>query len=388
MLLAVATGVAVASNYYVQPLLADIRQTFHVSSAAAGLIVTASQVGYVAGLVLLLPLGDLLERRRLVVAMSCVTAVAFVGAALSPTLGALYAAAAIIGASSVVAQILVSFSASLAADDERGRVVGTVMSGLLIGILLARTVAGYLGALVGWRGVYFVGAGIVLALAAVLWKALPSFREDLDLTYAGVLRSVGRIFVEQPVLRLRSLYGGLSFGAFSVLWTSLAFLLAGSPYHYGTGVIGLFGLVGVAGAVMASVAGRLADRGHKVALTFGTSAAMAVAYVLLWVGADQVLVVIGAIFLLDIGCQGLHITNQSEIFKLLPGARSRVNSGYMTSYFVGGTLGSIGSALCYGAYGWPGVCTLGIAFGGSAFVLACVEQLRVGRRRAPAAASA
>lgn len=381
VLLAVATGIAVASNYYVQPLLADIRDTFHVSSGAAGLVVTASQVGYVLGLMLLLPLGDLLERRRLVVVMSLVTAVCFVGAGLAPGIGLLYAVVAVIGLSSVVAQILVSFAASLAPDDERGRVVGTVMSGLLIGILLARTVSGYLGALVGWRGVYFVAAGVVLVLAAVLWRALPAYREPLRLTYGGVLRSVVHIFASQPVLRLRSLYGALSFGAFSVLWTSLAFLLSASPYHYGSGVIGLFGLVGVAGAVMASVAGRLGDRGDKVALTFATSAAMTVAFVMLWVGSGELAVVIAAIFILDVGCQGLHVTNQSEIFRLLPGARSRVNSGYMTCYFTGGVLGSVGSALSYEQFGWQGVCALGVAFGGGALLVACVEQVVLAVRR-------
>ncbi len=379
ILLAVATGVAVASNYYVQPLLPDIRQTFGSGVGATALIVTAAQIGYLAGLLFILPLGDLLERRRLVVVLSLVTALALVGAGLAPSLGLLYVAALVIGASSAVGQILVAFAASLASDAERGTVVGTVMSGLFIGILLARTAAGFLGAAVGWRGVYYVAGGVALLLAAVLRRKLPRYRESLKLSYPRVLASVASIFREQPVLRRRSLYGALSFAAFSALWTSLAFLLAGSPYHYGSATIGLFGLVGVAGAVMASVAGRLADRGLQLATTLATSAAIVVSFVLLWVGQDQLLVLLGAIVLLDLGCQGLHITNQSEIYRLLPHARSRVNAGYMTSYFLGGTFGSVGSALCYEFFGWDAVCALGASFGAVALALATGER-RFGRR--------
>jgi len=383
LLLAVATGVAVASNYYVQPLLPTIRHTFGAGAGAAGLIVTAAQIGYAAGLLFLLPLGDLLERRRLVVTMSLVTALGLVGAAIVPSLDLLYVAAVLIGAGSVVGQILVAFGASLASDDERGKVVGTVMSGLFIGILLARTAAGFLGALLGWRAVYYVAGGLALVLAAVLRKALPRYRENLNISYPRVLVSVFAIFREQPILRRRSLYGALSFAAFSALWTSLAFLLAGSPYRYGSGTIGLFGLVGVAGAVMATVAGRLADRGLQAVMTIATSSAILVSFVLLWVGQNQLGVLLIAIVLLDLGCQGLHITNQSEIYQLLPQARSRVNAGYMTSYFIGGTIGSVGSALCYEAFGWHAVCGLGAGFGAVALGLATGER-RFGRRLAAA----
>lgn len=383
LLLTVATGVAVASSYYIQPLLPEVRQTFHVGSGAAGLIVTVGQIAYAAGLVFLLPLGDLVERRRLVVGLSALTVLGLVGMAVSPAIGALYVAVAVVGSTSVVAQILVAFAASLAGDTERGRVVGTIMSGLLIGILLARTVAGYLAALLGWRGVFYVAAGLVAVQAAVLWRSLPRYRGSVDLAYGKVLASVARIFAEQPVLRRRAVYGALSFGAFSVLWTSLAFLLAGAPYHYGSVLIGLFGLIGATGAAMALVAGRLADRGLQAAVTLASSVATAVAFGLLWLGAHDLAVLVVAIVLLDLGCQGLHITNQSEIYRLLPNARSRVNAAYMTSYFFGGTLGSVGSALCYATYGWGGVCVLGAAFGVVALGLATGER-RFERRRAAA----
>ncbi|HXY44986.1 MAG TPA: MFS transporter, partial [Acidimicrobiales bacterium] len=271
VLMAVSTGVSVATNYYAQPLLAAIGRSFHLAGGEAGLIVTASQVGYVAGLLLLVPLGDLLERRNLVVVMALVAAGGLVGAALAPNFALLFLFAVLVGASSVVAQILVAFAATLALEQERGKVVGSVMSGLLLGVLLARTVAGYIAAASSWRVVYVCAAGLMAVLAAVLWRSLPRYRAGLDLSYPKVLASVVAIFRREPVLRRRALYGALSFAVFSVLWTSLAFLLSGAPYRYGAGTIGLFGLAGAAGVVMASVAGRFADAGKQQAMTVATA---------------------------------------------------------------------------------------------------------------------
>ncbi|MHB8246314.1 MAG: MFS transporter [Acidimicrobiales bacterium] len=381
--LAIATGVAVSNNYFAQPLLASMRATFHTSPAAAGLIVTASQVGYVAGLMFLVPLGDLLERRRLVIVMSLLCGVGLLGFAAAPGLGFVFAAAIVIGATSVVAQLLVAFAASLASDRERGRVVGSVMSGLLIGVLLARTVAGYIAEVSSWRVVYMVAAALMVLLALVLSRQLPTYRESHDLSYPGLLRSVLTLFLTEPTLRRRSLYGLLSFGAFSVLWTSLAFLLSARPYDYATGTIGLFGLAGAAGAAMAFTAGRLADRGHQALVTMLTALSMLVGFVLMWLGPDVLGVLITGIVLLDLGCQGVHISNQSEIYRLAPGARSRVNSAYMTCYFVGGTLGSVGSALCYASFGWSAVCGLGATFGGLAWLMSLTERRFQRRLAAP-----
>jgi predicted MFS family arabinose efflux permease len=289
----------------------------------------------------------------------------------------LFTFAALVGVNSVVAQLLVAYAATLAADTERGKVVGTVMSGLLLGILLARTVAGYIAAASSWRVVYVCAAGLMAVLAVVLWRSLPRYRAELDLSYPKVLASVVAIFRHEPVLRRRSIYGGLSFAAFSILWTSLAFLLSAPPYRYGAGTIGLFGLAGVAGALMASVAGRFADAGRQQALTVFTALAMTLAFVLLLLDPHQLFVLIGGIVLLDLGCQGIHITNQSEIYAIAGEARNRVNSAYMTCYFTGGTLGSIGSALIYSRFGWDGVA----AFGASVAGLALVFSLGDGRFR-------
>ncbi|HEV7212410.1 MAG TPA: MFS transporter [Blastococcus sp.] len=372
--MAVATGVAVANTYYAQPLLHAIGAEFGIGPAASGLIVTVAQVGYAIGLVFLLPAGDLVERRRLITLTCLVTAVALAGAALAPTPPALFGAMAVVGLTSIVAQILVPFAASLATDEDRGSVVGTVMSGLLLGVLLARTVAGYISELWGWRTVYWFAAGLMLLTSAVLRRELPRYREQTGLTYPRLLASVVTILREEPVLRWRAVYGALSFGTFSVLWTSLAFLLGGPGYHMSEGTIGLFGLVGAAGAGMASLAGRITDRGGARLLTGATSACLLLSWIAIWLGAHSLAALLVGIVLLDVGAQGLHITNQSEIYRLRPDARSRINAAYMTSYFVGGAVGSAGSAVAFGAFGWTGVSVWGAAFAAAAAVIWTVRS--------------
>jgi predicted MFS family arabinose efflux permease len=383
LVMAVATGVAVANSYYAQPLLHTIGAAFGIGPATSGLLVTAAQLGYALGLVFLLPAGDLAERRALITVTCLVTAVALAGAALAPTPAALFAAVAVVGLTSVVAQILVPFAAGLATDAERGSVVGTVMSGLLLGMLLARTVAGYLAELGGWRSVYWVAAALMLLTAAVLHRELPCYRERPGLGYPRILASVATILRQEPVLRWRAVYGALSFGTFSVLWTSLAFLLAGPGYRMGDGTIGLFGLVGAAGAVMASLAGRLTDRGGARLLTGATSACLLVSWLGIWLGAHSLAALIAGILLLDIGAQGLHITNQSEIYRLRPDARSRINAAYMTSYFIGGAVASAASAGVYQTAGWTGVSLLGAAFAAAACLM-WAGQSRLRRSLAPA----
>jgi predicted MFS family arabinose efflux permease len=363
VLFAIATGQAVASNYLAQPLLDTLRGEFGVSSAVAGLMVTVSQVGYASGLVLLLPLGDLLDRRRLITTLAAVTAAGLAAAALAPSAGLFAAAVGLVGLTSVMAQILVPFAATLAPEAERGRVVGTVMSGLLLGILLARTASGLVAATAGWRVVYGVAAALMLAQTVVLYRVLPTYRERVALTYPRLLASVLAIARAEPELRRCAVHGVCSFAAFSALWTTLAFLLAGPRYGLGEGVIGLFGLVGVAGALTASVVGRFADRGWTYWLTGVTSMLLVAGYALLWLGATSLAALLVGILVLDVGCQGLHITNQTDIYRLRPEARSRVNAFYMTSCFVGAALGSATAAFVYSAFGWSGVCVLGAGFG-------------------------
>jgi predicted MFS family arabinose efflux permease len=361
VLLAVACGTAVANNYYAQPLLHTIGASFGVPGSTAGLLVTAAQVGYAAGLAFLVPLGDVLERRRLITRMMVVTSAALAAAAAAPDIAALGSALAIVGVTTVAAQIIVPMTASLADEQQRGRAVGTVMSGLMIGVLTARVVSGLLAATVGWRPVYIAAAGIMLLLAAVLRRMLPAVQPSGSSSYPALLRSVLTLVRAEPVLRLRMVLGAVSMGSFSILWTSAAFLLSGPPYRYGSAVIGLFSLAGLAGAIAAPHVGRLADRGHGRLGTLATIVIMLAGWGLLALGAHWLAALIPGIVLLDLGAQALHINNQSDIYALRAEVHSRLNTAYMVAYFTGGAVMSAAASLVFGAAGWGGVCVLGAA---------------------------
>ncbi|HUY86827.1 MAG TPA: MFS transporter [Acidimicrobiales bacterium] len=382
MLFAMATALSVANLYYIQPLLRSVEQTFHVGSVSTGLVVTYTQIGYVCGLVLLVPLGDLLDRRKLIVSLLAVGFAGLILAGLSESLTWLSATVAVVGMSSVVAQILVPFAATLASEAERGKVVGTVMSGLLVGILLARTFSGLVAGVAGWRSIYFVAAALMVLLGLVLWRKLPSAEPAEKVRYSKLLRSVLEIFLTEPVLRLRSAYGAASFAMFSILWTSLAFLLAGPDYRFSNSVIGLFGLAGAGGAVAASFAGRSVDSGRETGATMVSIVSATVGFGLLFAARQHLWAVIAGIVILDIGCQGLHVTNQAIIYRIRPEARSRITTAYMVTFFVGGTIGSAASAAIYGAYGWAGVCILGTSVGFLtllAWLTGQVQTIRSGR---------
>jgi predicted MFS family arabinose efflux permease len=381
LLLALACGAAAANLYYAQPLLPTLAGAFGVSTATAGLLITISQLGYVVGLALVVPLGDLHERRRLITLAMLVSAAGMAVAAAAPAFSVFGAAIAVVGVSSVVAQIIVAMSSSLSAEHERGSVVGTVMSGLLIGILLARTVSGLIAAALGWRVVFWFAAALMVALAATLRRVLPRIPPTAELGYGGLLRSVIGLIREEPVLRQRMLVGALDFGCFSVLWTSLAFLLSGAPYHYGNAVIGLFGLVGVAGALAASAAGRLADRGHNRGATTASILVMLASWGIMALGSRSMIALIVGIALLDLGVQGLHISNQSAIYSLRSEARSRLTTAYMVAYFLGGAALSAITAALYGSAGWGGVCILGAVTALLALAVWAVTEVPRGRAR-------
>ena len=379
LLFAVAIGLSVANNYLAQPLLAALRSELHASTQVAGLIVTAAQVGYALGLLLLLPLGDLLERRRLVTGLALVTVAFLVVAAVAPSIWVLLVAVALVGFTSALAQVLVAFAAGLAKPAQRGSVIGTVMTGLFLGVLLARTASGAIAELGGWRSVYATAAGLMFCLAVLLWWKVPRYKEDTDLSYPGLLKSVLQVAALEPALRWRALYGLLSFASFVSLWTTLAFLLAGPGYRYNEGIIGLFGLIGAAGALMASVAGRLNDRGWTKRLSGLMPALMAAGFVFLWFGRTWLWAVIVGIILVDIASRAIQITNQTVIYSLRPEARSRINSFYMTSCFVGTTLGSLTAALVYAAFGWDAVCILGGCLAAAIVPLWAIELARTRR---------
>jgi predicted MFS family arabinose efflux permease len=334
LLFAVACGLSVANLYYAQPLLDTIAKSFGTNSGTAGLVVTLAQIGYAIGLALLVPVGDLVSRRRLVPIVLVINAGALVVSAVAPDIGVLIAVASIVGAGSVMAQVLVPMAASLASDERRGQVVGTVMSGLLLGILLARTVSGVVAEVSSWRVVYAMAAILMVTLAVVLGRLLPEEKGRPRIGYGSLLRTTGKLLFTEPILRRRAWFGALGFACFSVFWTTMAFLLSGAPYHYGDLTIGLFGLVGAGGALCATFAGRWADRRSTKASTLAFTTCIGISFVPLWYGRHDLGMLIVGILVLDIGVQGLQVTNQSMIYQLGHSVRSRVTSAYMVCYFV------------------------------------------------------
>ncbi|BCT20304.1 TPA: MFS transporter [Enterobacter asburiae] len=359
LLMSVATGLAVASNYYAQPLLDTIARAFNLSASSAGFIVTAAQLGYAAGLLFLVPLGDMFERRMLIVSMTLLAAGGMLITASSQSLTMMIIGTALTGLFSVVAQILVPLAATLASPEKRGKVVGTIMSGLLLGILLARTVAGLLASLGGWRTVYWVASVLMVIMALALWRGLPKVKQENHLNYPQLLASVFSLFTQDKLLRTRALLGCFTFANFSILWTSMAFLLAAPPFNYSEGVIGLFGLAGAAGALGARPAGGLADKGKSHLTTSAGLVLLLLSWAAIWYGHISVLALIVGILVLDLTVQGVHITNQTVIYRVKPEARNRLTAGYMTSYFIGGAAGSLISASAWQHAGWSGVCAIG-----------------------------
>ncbi|MGI4738511.1 MAG: MFS transporter [Janthinobacterium lividum] len=361
-LMALTCGLVVANIYYNQPLLAAIGRTFGIPDSQATLAATATQVGYTLGMLLVVPLGDMLERKRLILWMLVGAALCLGGAALAPTFALLTVVSVLIGICSAVPQLLLPMAAHLAPEADRGRIVGRIMSGLLIGILLSRTVSGYVGAHLGWRTVFGGAAGIMVALGALLAWRLPQDRPHFTGTYASLMKSLATLVHELPPLRRSALVGASVFAAFSVFWTTLVFYLESPAYNYGSEVAGFFGLVGAMGALAAPLAGSLADkRGPRYAITAGLVLAL-VSYLVLGVGGGWLIGLVLGVILLDVGVQSAHISNQTLVFSLRPEARSRLNTVYMTGYFTGGSIGSVVGGLAWTHFGWSGVCAVGGAF--------------------------
>lgn len=362
LLFAVACGLAVSNIYYAQPLLDAMATEFGISHAYIGMVVTVTQICYALGLLLLVPLGDLVNRRRLIALqmLLSVAALIVVGMSLTPIL--LLIGMAAVGLLAVVTQTLVAFASTLAAPPERGRVVGLVTSGVVIGILLARTVAGILADLAGWRTVYLVSAALTLLMACALFRVLPNDdKARTSLSYPQLLRSVLMLFVQEPLLRIRAVLALLIFTAFSVLWTSLVLPLSAPPLSLSHSSIGSFGLAGVAGALAAARAGRLADRGLGQKTTGFALTLLLVSWAFIGMAEYALPALVAGILLLDLAVQAVHVTNQSMIFNIRPEARSRLTGGYMIFYSIGSATGSIASTAVYAQAGWSGVCMLGAA---------------------------
>ena len=359
-MLATASGVAVANIYYNQPMLADIGREFHATARHAGLVATLTQVGYAAGMPAFIPLGDFVDRRRLVVMLFGAVACGLVAAALATSLTSLIVASFLIGATTVIAQIIIPLATELAPPAEQGRTIGAILTGVLLGILLARTLSGFVAEHFGWRAMFWVAAAGAVAFGAMLHFRLPSLHPHAALTYSELMRSMWQLVRGIPKLRQVSLVAGLFFASFTAFWTTLVFFLQTPPYHYGAQAAGLFGLVGATGAAVAGISGRLADtRGPRFVISIALAIVLA-AYAVFWSLGVYLWGLVLGVVLLDVGVQSAQVANQTRVLGLKPEARNRVNTVYMICYFSGGSLGSALGTWAWSHWQWPGLCATGI----------------------------
>jgi len=359
-LLAIAGGILVANLYYNQPLLSEIAKTFNVTSQKAGLISTFTQLGYALGIFLLVPLGDIKEKRKLILILTLLVIIALVGVATAQNLTWIYIASFAVGLTSVSPQIITPLAAQLAKPEERGKVVGTVVSGLLFGILLARTVSGYIGYIAGWRFMFVFAAILMCLLDIILYFKLPFTASNENLSYKELIKSVIKIARKYRTLRYVSISGSMLFGAFSLFWTTLTFFLENSPYYMHSNQIGLFGLLGAVGALGAPIIGRLNDKKNPKIVAVLCSGIGIVSYLIFYFFGRNIFGLILGVILLDLGIQGAQVSNQTRIYSLNSGERSRINTIFVVSNFIGAAVGSSLGSLAWNLYNWSGVCVVGL----------------------------
>jgi len=368
LLLAAGAGFSVAALYYAQPMLGTLAEQFQASSAAIGLVPTLTQLGYAAGILLLAPLGDRFDRKAIILWKAAALVLALAMAAAAPHLAVLYLASALIGLSASLAQDLVPAAASLAPEAQRGKTVGTVMTGLLLGILLSRVVSGALAQQLGWRLVFAAASVSIVLLALALWRRLPSFKPTSSLSYGALLGSLLTLWRQYPALRRAALAQGLLSVGFSAFWSTLALMLHQPPLNLGSAVAGAFGLAGAAGALIAPVAGAVADkRGPEIVTRLG-AALVLLAFAAMALVPQNLIVIAVATLVFDLGFQASLIAHQTIVYGIAPEARSRLNAVLIGAMFIGMSAGSWLGGLAMGQGGWRGVCLL--AMGAAAAALA------------------
>ncbi len=382
-LFAIASGLSVANVYYAQPLLDALARDFGISHAAVGGVITATQLGCALALLFLVPLGDRVDRRRLMAMQMLALTFALVAVGMAQSTLALLAGMLAVGLlGTAMTQGLIAYAASAAAPHEQGRVVGTAQGGVFIGLLLARVFAGGVSDLAGWRGVYFCAALLMLGIAIPLWRRLPILPPaSRTLSYPRLLASMLTLLRQEKVLQVRGMLALLMFAAFNIFWSALVLPLSAPPYNFSHTLIGAFGLAGVVGALAAARAGQWADRGYARR----TSGLALMLLLLAWWPLSLMEVSLWAlvmgIVLLDLGGQALHVTNQSLIFRTRPDAHSRLVGLYMMFYAVGSGLGAISTTVTYARFGWQGVCTLGASVSLLALVFWWVTQRQFAETR-------
>ncbi len=358
-IMTITTSLVVANIYYNQPLLEDIARTYHVTSGKAGQIAMLTQIGYAVGMLFLVPLGDMVKRKRLMIIIFAFIVLSLLLTAWAPSINILIFASFLLGASSMIPQLLVPMAAHLAKPSERGKKIGVIMSGLLIGILLSRTVSGYVGEYLGWRAMFYIAAGIMLVMWAMIAAFLPEVEPDYTGNYKQLMFSLISLIKHEPKLRIAALRGALCFACFSAFWTTNAFLLKAN-FNMGSAVAGDFGLIGAAGALAAGLMGRLSDKMDAYKLSGFTLLLILISFIVFYFSGYNMIGLIIGVIVMDIGVQATHISNQSIIFALRPEARNRINTIYMVTYFIGGATGTFFATQLWRKYQWDGVCITGI----------------------------
>lgn len=368
VLLAVSVGLVVANLYYIQPLMGEIARGYNVPDATIGHAVTMGQAGLAFGTLTILPLGDVSDRRKLII-WSCVgSALSLILMAFAPDAIIFLAANFLLGFTSIATHLQISYAAHIASPEKRGHAVGAVMSGLLVGIIIARTISGFLGAWYGWRFVLFVAAAATFALAFVMRLVLPRDYVTHSFRYGELLASMPRLYSTQPVLRSSCIYGALSFAIFNAVWATLTFYLESPVFRMDSQSIGLFGLVAISGAIIANLAGRLTTLVKPVSIiAFALIILVAAFGVMLGWGATVAGMVMGMV-MMDIGVQATHVGNQTRVHNLNPAMRNRLHTLYMVTYFIGGSVGSALGTWSYSRWSWPGLCFTCISLASTALL--------------------
>ncbi|MBD8348843.1 MFS transporter [Dysgonomonas sp. HGC4] len=361
-LMTIGAGLVVANNYYNQPLLGKIARELNVSEAIANNVAMITQIGYAAGLFLLVPLGDMFRKRKIIILDFVLIIASLIAFALSENITTMIIASFFIGLSSVVPQMFVPLAAQLSDPKEKGKNVGMVMTGLLIGILASRIFSGVLGEYLGWRQVYYIAAGIIFILWILIFFLLPDIKPTFKGSYWGLMKSISHYIKTVPSLRLASIRGALALGSFLAFWTTLTFHLERPPFFAGSDIAGELGAVGIGGALAASMVGRIADRVNKNTLIMCAAVLMIVSWAVLGIWGFTYAGLIVGIFILDVGLQSIHVSNQTIVFSTNPDATNRLNTVYMTSYFIGGSFGTFAGGKAWEYMGWNGVVLTGGAF--------------------------
>jgi predicted MFS family arabinose efflux permease len=377
LLFAVAGGAAVGNLYWAQPLLDVIARDLGVSTGSAGLIITVTQIGYALGVFFLVPLGDIVNRKRVIPTLMVLTAVFLAATALAPSFSVLLVTLGLIGVTTVAGQFLTPLAGDLATDDQRGRVLGSVASGLMLGLLISRAISGVVADLFGWRAIFFAAATLMLVLAVVIARRLPVLEPRERIGYATLLASVLRTVTGNRTVRVTTLIGASAMCVFIMFWTGLTFLLAAAPYSYSATRIGLVSLIGIAGAVSAQRVGRLFDRGLSLpALGAGLLLALT-ALVLSGLGTASTALVLISVAVFSIGLQSVQVLIQTRMLSIDPSARSRLNTVIIVGNFIGGAAGSTLAGLIWPLGGWPALTIAAATVTGFALTLWLVHRTRV-----------